>query len=123
MVKTAIYWIFEFLTVIELNSKVVGFCILQPVKQIYYSWQLILKCKGRVWIIKCFNWSIKKWASTNLVRESNKAAIGLYEKTGFQICVAIITLLKKVGVKMRCKNLYWWFRIIILITYLFIRID
>lgn len=36
------------------------------------------------------------------VRESNKAAIGLYEKQVFikLMCVAIITQLKRVGVKM-----------------------
>lgn len=77
-------------TVIELNSKVVGFCILQPVLD---EANLLLmavdpKMQGQGLGYELLSTSIDQLKNEPVqifleVRESNKAAIGLYEKTGF----------------------------------------
>ncbi len=75
---------------IELNNKVVGFCILQPVLD---EANLLLmavdpKMQGQGLGYELLSASIDQLKNEPVqifleVRESNKAAIGLYEKTGF----------------------------------------
>lgn len=77
-------------TVIESQNRVVGFCILQPVLD---EANLLLmavdpKMQGQGLGYELLSASIEKLENQPVqifleVRESNKAAIGLYEKTGF----------------------------------------
>lgn len=97
-------------TVIELNHKVVGFCILQPVLD---EANLLLmaidpQMQGKGLGYELLEASIERLKNQPVqifleVRESNKAAIGLYEKQVFikLTYVVIITQPKKAGENMR----------------------
>ena len=76
-------------------------------KRIYCSWQLILKCKVKGLGYQLLDASIERLENHPVqifleVRESNKAAIGLYEKQGFTKLMCVVTIIqpKRVDVKM-----------------------